>query len=89
MIEPQQVVRQVGWRLVPFLALYADSLLPQTRLTSDAVLAAYEVGNVDFLTLVSSSLAVFDVELAQVEQQRQLRRALVTLEALVGRALVK
>ncbi|MFI5177041.1 MAG: TolC family protein [Vicinamibacterales bacterium] len=71
------------------LALYADSLLPQTRLTSDAALAAYEVGNVDFLTLVSSSLAVFDVELAQVEQQRQLRRALVMLEPLVGRELVK
>jgi outer membrane protein TolC len=71
------------------LALYADSMLPQTRLTYDAALAAYEVGNVDFLTLISSSLAVFEVELAQVEQQRQLRRALVMLEPLVGRVLVK
>ena len=71
------------------LSLYADSLLPQTRLTSDAALAAYEVGNVDFLTLIGSSLAVFEVELAQLEQHRQLRHALVILEPLVGRELVK
>jgi len=71
------------------LALYADSLLPQARLTYESTLTAYEVGNIDFLALLTSSLAVYDVELTQAEQERQLRRALVMLEPLVGREFVK
>jgi outer membrane protein TolC len=69
--------------------LFSDSVLPQARLTLESSRAAYEVGTIDFLTLLSSVTAVLNNEIAYQEQIAQYRQALARLEPLVGTELIR
>lgn len=71
------------------IELYRDSVLPQARLGLQASLTAYQVGNVDFLTLVTSYTAVLEYELRYQEQQARLYQALARLEPPAGIELVR
>jgi outer membrane protein TolC len=63
--------------------LYGDSVLPQARLTLESSVAAYEVGTVDFLTLLTNFITVLNYEISFEEQQARYRRALARLEPFV------
>jgi len=69
--------------------LYGGSVLPQARLTLESASAAYEVGSVDFLTLVTNFTNVLNDEVSYEEQQARYRQALARLEPLVGREFIK
>lgn len=69
--------------------LYSGSVLPQARLTLESSRAAYEVGTIDFLTLLTGVTAVLDNEIALQEQIAQYRQALARLESLVGTELIR
>lgn len=69
--------------------LYSDSILPQARLTLESSLAAYQVGRVDFLTLLSNYQTVLTYEVSYEEQAARFRQALARLELLVGTELVR
>lgn len=69
--------------------LYADTILPQARLTLESSLAAYQVGRVDFLTLLSNYQTVLTYEVSLEEQAARFRQALAGLEPLVGSELVR
>lgn len=69
--------------------LYSGSVLPQARLTLESASAAYEVGNVDFLTLVTNFTNVLNYEISYEEQQARYRQALARLEPLAGREFIK
>lgn len=69
--------------------LYGDSILPQARLALESSMAAYEVGSVDFLTLLTNFITVLTYEVNYEEQTAQYRQALARLEPLVGIELVK
>ena len=69
--------------------LYSDSVLPQARLTLESSTAAYEVGTIDFLTLLTSVTAVLESEIGYQEQASQLRQALARLERLVATELIR
>ena len=71
------------------IELYRDSVLPQARLALQSSLAAYQVGSVDFLTLVTNYTAVLEYELRYQEQQARLYQALARLEPPVGIELVR
>ena len=71
------------------LALYTDSVLPQARLSLESSLSAYQVGTVDFLSVLTSFEAVLAAETARVEQQTRREQALVRLEPLLGLEFVK
>ena len=71
------------------MALYGDSVLPQARLTLESATAAYEVGNVDFLTLITNFITVRDYEISYQEQQARYREALARLEPLLGMEFIK
>jgi outer membrane protein TolC len=70
-------------------ALYADSVLPQAKLALQSALAGYQVGTVDFLTLITNFTSVLDAEIAYQEQQTRYHQALARLEPLAGVQLVK
>ncbi len=66
------------------MALYSDSVLPQARLALESSLSAYEVGTVDFLTVLTNFNAVLNYEIGYEEQKAQYQQALAALEPLVG-----
>ncbi len=69
--------------------LYRDTILPQARLTLESSLASYQVGNVDFLTLLSSYQTVLTYEVSYEEQAARYRQALARLEPFIGQELVR
>ena len=69
--------------------LYGDSVLPQARLALESSVAAYEVGNVDFLTLLANFITVLNYEISFEEQQARYRQALARLEPLLGTEFIR
>jgi outer membrane protein TolC len=69
--------------------LYEDSVLPQARLTLESSLAAYEVGRVDFLTVITSFVAVLNYEIGLQGERARAWRALARLEPLTGLSLLQ
>ncbi|MBI4445564.1 MAG: TolC family protein [Acidobacteria bacterium] len=71
------------------LELYRDGVIPQSSLSVDSALAAYQVGSVNFLTLIDSLVTLLDYELKYYEVVADHQKALARLEALVGIELAK
>lgn len=69
------------------IALYGDSVLPQARLTLESSLASYQVGGVDFLTVVTNFITVLNYELNYEEQNARFHQALARLEPFIGLTL--
>ena len=71
------------------LDLYDDSILPQARLTLESAMASYEVGAVDFLTVLTNFTTVLTYEVNLEQQKSEYRQALARLEPLVGLELIR
>ncbi len=69
--------------------LFSDSVLPQARLALESSLASYQVGTVDFLTMLTNFITVLNYEVNYEEQQARYHQALARLEPIVGVALVQ
>jgi len=72
------------------LRLYDEGILKQARLSLDSAMAQYEVGKVDFLTLVTSWRRLLDYDLTYHEQlaehEKALARLAIHVPAAAGRA---
>lgn len=71
------------------VVLFSDSVLPQARLALESSLASYQVGTVDFLTMLTNFITVLTYEVQYEEQQARYYQALARLEPLVGTELVR
>lgn len=69
--------------------LYSQAIVPQSSLSLESALAAYEVGSVDFLTLMESFSTVLDYEVDYYRELANYQIALARLEPLVGVELTK
>ena len=69
--------------------LYRDSTLPQARLALESSLASYQVGRVDFLSVLTNFITVLSYELNYEEQNARTVQALARLEPLTGLELVR
>ncbi len=69
--------------------LYSAAIVPQSSLALESALAAYEVGTVDFLTLLESYGTVLDYEVDYYRELANYQIALARLEPLVGVELTK
>jgi outer membrane protein TolC len=65
-------------------ALYGDSILPQARLALESSLASYQVGGVDFLTVLTNFVTALNYEISFEEQTARFHQALARLEPIVG-----
>lgn len=61
------------------LTLYDQGILKQARLSLDSALSQYQVGKIDFLTLVSSWRRLLDDELTYHEQRAEHEKAVARL----------
>lgn len=66
--------------------LYQKDILPQSRLTVEASLAAYRVNRVDFLTLLDSQMSVFNFEIAYATAVSAYNKARAEIDLLTGRS---
>ncbi|MDP2240744.1 MAG: TolC family protein [Burkholderiales bacterium] len=64
--------------------LYQNDILPQSRLTVEAALAAYKVGRVDFMTLLDSQMAVLNYEIAYAAAATSHNKALAEIDLVTG-----
>jgi outer membrane protein, heavy metal efflux system len=70
------------------LQLYKTTLLPQAQLTVDSATSAYEVGSVDFLSLLTNLTNLITLERQYYDDVARHEEAIVRLEPIVGRELV-
>jgi outer membrane protein TolC len=64
--------------------LYGTTIIPQSSLSLEAAIAGYEVGKVDFLTLLDNLMTLLNYELNYYEQLANVEKAIAALEPLVG-----
>ncbi len=70
-------------------ALYEKGVLPQATLTLESAIASYEVGAVDFLTLLADLITVLDTQLNYHEEMAAYHKALARLEEATGLRLTE
>lgn len=66
------------------LTLYGTTIIPQSALSLESAIAGYEVGKVDFLTLLNNLVTLLNYELGYYEQLSNVEKAIAGLEPLVG-----
>ena len=69
------------------IALYHTTVIPQARLALESAISAYEVGKVDFLTLLNSFTVSLEYEMRYHEELANFQKAAAELEAVVGQPL--
>ena len=66
------------------ISLYGTTIIPQSSLSLESAIAGYEVGKVDFLTLIDNLMTLLNYQLSYYEQVSNAERAIAQLEPLVG-----
>ena len=76
---------ETAWRL---RTLYRDTILPQSQLTVDASLLAYQTGTTDFVFVLNNLITKVDVEEQLHQQELAYALALARIEELTGTAFL-
>jgi len=71
------------------LTLYAKGIVPQSMLALESALAAYQVGSLDFLSLITNFITVLDYEISYYEELANHQKALARIEEITGLELTK
>lgn len=66
------------------LSLYAKGVVPQSSLALESSMASYQVGNVDFLSLITNFTTLLDYEIDYYRQLADYQTALARIESLTG-----
>ena len=69
------------------LELYRSGIIPQSSLSLESAMAGYEVGSVDFLTLMNNFMTLLSYEMQYYDQISKHGQAIARLEALVDKPL--
>ena len=69
--------------------LYSKAIVPQSSLALESSMSAYEVGKVDFLSMLDNFIYVLDYEVSYYQELSNFETALARLEPLVNRDLTK
>lgn len=71
------------------LKLYSGAVVPQSSLALESSMASYQVGTVDFLTVLANFTTVLEYEVSYYRELANYQMALAQLEPLVGLELTK
>ncbi len=69
--------------------LYSKAVVPQSSLALESSMSAYEVGKLDFLSMLTNFVDVLDYEVGYYQELSKFQSALARLEPLVGTELTK
>lgn len=71
------------------LNLYSKAIVPQSTLALESAMASYQVGSLDFLSLITNFTSVLDYEINYYEELSNYQKALARLEEITGISLTK
>jgi cobalt-zinc-cadmium efflux system outer membrane protein len=71
------------------LDLYSRGIIPQAAHSLDSAIAGYEVGKIDFLTLLDNIVTLFNFELSYYTQLAEYEKALARIEENIGTVLIQ
>ena len=80
-LKQQYLAAKASERL---LSLYAKGVVPQSSLALESSMASYQVGNVDFLSLITNFTTLLDYEIDYYRQLADYQTALARIESLTG-----
>lgn len=83
-IKDKYLALTTGQKLVK---LYGTVIIPQSSLSLESAISGYEVGKVDFLTLLDNLVTLLNYELNYYEQLSNVEKSIAGLEPLVGATL--
>lgn len=66
--------------------LYRSEIVPQSRLTVEAAVAAYQVNRSDFALLLDNQMAIFNFEIAHAAAIANYHKALAEIDLLTGKS---
>lgn len=66
------------------MGLYQKGIIPQTRLSLESAISGYQVGTVDFLTLLDNLVTLFSFELEYHKQLAEYEKAVARIEEFSG-----
>ena len=69
--------------------LYARAVVPQSTLALDSSISSYDVGKLDFLSMLSNFQTILEYEIDYYQELTNFKTALARLEVLVGRELTQ
>ncbi len=69
------------------IRLYAAEIIPESEGVLSSTLAGYQVGQVDFLTLLSAQATLFNYQLESIRVMTDYHRHLIEMEAVLGTAI--
>jgi cobalt-zinc-cadmium efflux system outer membrane protein len=75
------IAAETAWRL---MQLYTDTILPQSQLTVDSSLTAYQTGGTDFVAVLNNLATKVDVEEQLHEKEMDYELAVARLEEMTG-----
>jgi cobalt-zinc-cadmium efflux system outer membrane protein len=71
------------------LALYMKSIIPQGRAALESATASFQVGRVDFLTLLENQTTLYNYETAYYRSLTQFAERLAELERIAGKEILR
>jgi len=80
-LKQQYLAAKASERL---LTLYSKGVVPQSSLALESSMSSYQVGNVDFLSLVANFTTLLDYEIDYYRQLADYQTALARIESLTG-----
>ncbi|HUZ95960.1 MAG TPA: TolC family protein [Edaphobacter sp.] len=80
-LKQQYLAAKASERL---FTLYAKGIVPQSSLALESSMASYQVGNVDFLSLIANFTTLLDYETDYYRQLADYQTALARIESLTG-----
>ncbi len=66
------------------IRLYASEIVPEAEGVLNSALAGYQVGQVDFLSLLSAQATLFNYQLESIRVMTDYHRHLIEMEAIIG-----
>lgn len=70
------------------LMLYAQAVVPQSTLALESSLSSYQVGKLDFLTVITNFITVLDYQVSYFEEFANYQKSLARMEEITGVPLV-
>jgi|GEM_PF-6235045 len=77
-------IRRMLTTLSRSLAIYDSSIVPQASATFESAQVSYEVGKVDFNSLLDAQMTRFDVGMERLELLKQLNQKAAELQEIIG-----
>ena len=71
------------------MRLYSQAVVPQSSLALESAMASYQVGNLDFLSMLDNFITVLDYQVGYYRELANYQTALARMEPMVGAELTK